>query len=148
MKHHFKKAILSREHFYWLVLIFVFTASVWFIFTQTRSFFAESDEVMNELSSGLKTRRITRFTLDYGNGKKRVFEGRASEEMRLVIVFGGIEKAAGTVFGFRGGRIVEVDGIKNGSGKNWVYYVNGAKQTEDPFLKSVLPGDEIVVKYE
>ena len=148
MNHPFKKEILSHKHFYWFLLAVVFAVSIWFFFIQTRSFLAESDELSRGLVDSVNAVKITRVTVDYGNGKKRVFEGNASEEMRLLIVFGGIEKTAGIVFGIENGRIAEVDGIINEGGRGWVYYLNGKRQEEDPALKSVMPGDEIIVKYE
>ena len=129
----------------------VFAAAVLFIFVQNRRMEAET----NSLSDGIikngiiKIRPLkTRITIDYGNGKKRAFEGAVIEGMNLQDVFWGVEASAGIVFSVKNQEIESVDGVKNRSLKKWNYYINEAKQDGNPLEKEIGAGDKIVVRYE
>jgi len=44
--------------------------------------------------------------------------------------------------------IKEINGIKNSSEKNWIYYVNGKKATIGVSNYQIKPGDVVSWKYE
>ena len=129
----------------------VFAAAVLFIFDQNRRMEMETNLLTDGIIRNgiIKMRPLkTRITIDYGNGKKRAFEGAVIEGMNLQDVFWGVEASAGVVFSVKNEEIISVDGVKSRLPRKWNYYINEAMQDGNPLDKEIGAGDKIVVKYE
>lgn len=137
--------------YHWLIIIAAFTAAVLFIFDQNRRTEAE----IKSLTEGIIKNGIvrirplkTRITIDYGNGKKRAFEGGVIDGMNLQDVFWGVEASAGIVFSVKNDKIESVDGVKGRMPKKWNYYINEVRQNGNPLDKEIGAGDKIMLRYE
>ena len=135
----------------WFITVAVFTAAVLFISDQNRRMEAETKELAEGMAKNgiIKIRPLkTRITIDYGNGKKRAFEGAVIDGMNMQDVFWGVEHSAGIVFSVKNEKIESVDGVKSRPPQKWNYYINEVKQNGNPLDKEILAGDKIMLKYE
>ncbi|OHA07209.1 MAG: hypothetical protein A2934_03405 [Candidatus Sungbacteria bacterium RIFCSPLOWO2_01_FULL_47_10] len=143
----------TPHFFYWLITAIVFVGAVILIFFRNEEFIRESNMLTTELMQNAVKKPLpkTRLTVDYGNGKKRAFEGSAAPGFNLQDVFRGIESSVGVEFRVEnGGNLFAVDGIPERAEKRWILSVNGKNPAEDPMFLSteIHPGDKIVVHYE
>ena len=145
MSDNFLKPVYS-----WIIIFVVSAGMVLFVFYQNRQIDFETKNMVREMTASkiVNVRPKTRVIIDYGNGKKRVFEGAVIKGMNLQDVFWGIEYSAGIVFGVRNREIESIDGVKSRPPKKWNYYINNIKQDDNPLDKEIGAGDKIFLVYE
>src|SRR3989338_923892 len=146
MSDNFLKPVYS-----WIIIFVVSAGMVLFVFYQNRQIDFETKNMVREMTASkiVSVRPKTRVIIDYGNGKKRVFEGAVIKGMNLQDVFWGIEYSAGIVFGVRNREIESIDCVKSRPPKKWNYYINNnIKQDDNPLDKEIGAGDKIFLVYE
>jgi len=114
----------------------------------------------NDVSQSLTPKIIGKaeLTIDFGNGKKRVFEGDIVERETLVGVLIQASKAGNFSYKLDGGdnlAIVSLWDISQGeknftakAGKSWHWYLNDKKLNKSLNEIILKNGDKILIRYE
>lgn len=138
-----------HEKIYWLIFLASFLAAALFIFFQNESFYRDYIKIFSPPSSETPQLKPVRLTIDFNNGEKRAFEGRAASGMTIVSALRVAQNVGRFAVAIdKGGRITDIAGVKNNAGKNWDIYVNKALISDLPGHIEIKPGDGIVFKYE
>ncbi len=111
--------------------------------------FKASSQIVEQIISARIGGEVT-VALDYGDGRIRKFAGPIDAKAKVLDLLQQVA-AVGTI----DLEVVDyftpqrINGHKNGDGdKQWNVYVNNVKQERSPFEIYVLPGDEVVFKFE
>lgn len=144
------KANLHKSEFlYWAIVIAVFLAAVAAIFYENEVFYQEFLGYFSFSSPTPALFHPARVTIDFGNGKKRAFEGRVESGMTIFSALRASQDAGGfEIITDNRGRVVAVNGVKNVREKQWGLYMNGVSITTLPGNIEIQPGDRIVFRYE
>ena len=137
------------DKIYWLIFLAVFLAAALVIFFQNESFYRDYVKIFSPPFSESSPSRPVRLTIDFSNGEKRAFKGRAASGMTIVSAL-RVSQDIGrfAVVIDKGGRITDIAGVKNSAYKKWGIYVNKAPVNDLPGHIEIVPGDKIVFKYE
>lgn len=104
-----------------------------------------------------KSTKTVTLTIDYDDGfQKRFVKMEWQEEMTILDVMQAAKKhkRAGFDFTFQGrgatALLLKIDDVDNqGGGKrNWIYYVNQRKADRSFAIQPLLPGDEVLWRFE
>ena len=137
------------EKIYWLVFLAAFLAAALFIFFQNESFYRDYIKIFSPPFSESAQTQPVRLIIDFSNGEKRAFEGRAAIGMTIVSALRASRDIGRFTVGIdKVGRITDIAGVKNIAGKNWDIYVNTELISDLPGHVEIEPGDKIVFKYE
>lgn len=140
----------SRRAICWgtTIAAFLFAAGIIFFsnerFSRDMSFY-----VAVSPSSVGRVEKAVRLTIDFGDGKRRAFEGvatrpiTAEEALRFSGNAGGFSSSITLA-----GEVVEIGGISPVVSKKWRWYLNGEPEERPMLDVLVRGGDRILVKYE
>lgn len=134
----------------WVALFSVFLAAVAAIFVWNASFYNEFlayFKATPAVSLGKNT--AARVTIDFGNGKKRAFEGDVMSPISAAEAL----RAASTAGRFSlnmalSGEISDINGVRELREKGWRWYLNGEPQLRPMPDVLIRGGDKILLKYE
>jgi hypothetical protein len=143
-----KKGALLTSFEMWIV--FVATA----ILTASLIFYAKK-EIEKEISLAndaanaifIPRAQYSWIEIDFGNGKKRLFQGRVEEEVFLSAALSNITRDNKLSFLIKNGSIQELDGKKNATDR-WRIYKNGEQMPPPLNLLLIASGDHYTIRYE
>lgn len=142
----------SPSRIYLGVAVVAFFLATAFIFSWNSSFNSDFRSYFSFPASpnGSRLNAHGRLVVDFGNGRKRAFEGEVRTGMTVLLALRAAEKAGNfkTVLDERG-RIVDIAGVKNNGEKRWRADVNGQPVTNGSLGSTAISaGDKIMVRYE
>src|SRR3989344_7383599 len=119
----------GRNRLYVGLVVVVFLSVSWFIFSSNERF--SRDMSLYSAVPSLPNEKIggpIRLTIDFGEGKRRAFEGSAPTPITAADVL----RYSGNTGGFSSsfmlaGEIIEIGGIPSADGKSWQWYLNGER---------------------
>lgn len=139
--------------FYIGLVVAAFLFAVVLIFSWNDSFYYDMQAYSIGLSS-IPTKPggasgLGRVVIDFGNGKKRSFEGEVKVGMTVLSALRAAEGAGNfrTLTNGRGG-IIDIAGVKNNSHRRWRVWLNGVSLAQLPGETAISAGDRILFKYE
>ncbi|MBI2055750.1 MAG: hypothetical protein HYT42_02570 [Candidatus Sungbacteria bacterium] len=135
-----------------VVIVLAFLIAAALIFSWNSSFNSDFQNYFSSpFSPGESSPDVRgRLVIDFGNGRKRAFEGEVRLGMTVLLALRAAEKAGNfkTVLDERG-RIVDIAGVKNNSEKRWRTDLNGLPVNNGSLNKTaVSAGDKIIFRYE
>lgn len=133
----------------WTIFLAAFFLALGFIFFENDLFYRDFAEYFSSFAPPAPEVSPTRVTIDFGNGKRRAFEGEVERGTTAVLALRASEAAGG----FHAvtddhGRIVSIAGVKNDDGRKWRAYRNNAFVGDIPGNVEIGPGDRITFRYE
>ena len=143
---------------YWTVFIFAFFGVISFLLWKeycleyAKNLFLKNQVKIEKEKNQVSQRKpLAHLLIDYGNGKKRVFEGEVVDglDLKTLLEFLTEDKKISSKFkkGEKGFILESLDGLKNNS-KNWKCFLNG-KVVEKDFEKILIKeGDKIELVYQ
>lgn len=88
-------------------------------------------------------------TIDFGNGKKRAFEGNIIENETPIDVLNQAAKAGNFSYKLdEKSNLAAIDNFGSGKNKSWRWYLNGEKINKSVNEISLKSGDKILIKHE
>lgn len=141
--------------FYTAIAVLVFLAVLTLIFSWNDAFYSDYQIYFSslDLSPSAASVRISNnvghVTIDFGNGRMRAFEGQVQSGMTILSAL-NVSSRAGK-FDAKAderGRIVNIDGVKNNSGKRWQTYLNETIVHSEPADTLIRGGDDIAFRFE
>ncbi|MBI2639789.1 MAG: hypothetical protein HYW90_02765 [Candidatus Sungbacteria bacterium] len=140
---------LQKSSFRWAILFAVFLGAVAFIFILNESFNNDFLSYSQTIPAVFKEKNsFVRVTVDFGDGKRRAFEGKilapitAFEALQASQAAGGFSLKVTLT-----GDIADIDGVRPGE-KQWKWYLNGFQEERLILDVPVSGGDKVLVKYE
>lgn len=146
----FKRLLHEHRSAYWVVVAAGFLGAVALIFVQNEAFYRDFLRYSRVLPSPPAGEFHTaRITIDFGNGRKRAFEGAPEEGMTILSALRSAEEAGQfTVRTDAAGNVTTIADVRNNGGKRWRAYRNGASVNDLPGHAEVRAGDRILLAYE
>ena len=134
----------------WVILLAVFFGTVAVIFVLNDDFYNDYRSYLDIVPLKPRERSaMVRVTIDFGNGKKRAFEGEATSAMSAAEALRASQEAG--KFSLKitlSGEITEIDRVRAASGKKWQWYLNSNLQEKPVLDVEVRGGDKVLIKYE
>ncbi len=88
-------------------------------------------------------------TIDFGNNKKRIFEGEIVANETIFDVLVQASKTGGFSYKLdEKNNLAAIEGFIKSGNKHWQWYINGKKAIEPLNTVYLKGGDKILVKYE
>lgn len=140
---------LQKSSFRWAILFAAFLGTVSFIFILNDSFNNDFFSYSQTIPTVFKEKNpFVRVTVDFGDGRRRAFEGKVLSPITAFEALQASQTAGGFSLNITlAGDIADIDGVRPGE-KRWRWYLNGFAE-ERPILDvPVFGGDKILVKYE
>lgn len=144
------QSFFEKKSVQWLLLLAVFFGTVAVIFVSNDNF---ANDFHSYLTLPPPTQKAVnsslRVTIDFGNGKKRAFEGSvdssitAGQALRLAAEAGGLPLTITLA-----GDITQIQNVRSQSEKQWRWYLNGQAEHRAILDVAVRGGDKILIKYE
>lgn len=141
--------IQSKWMFWFIAIIATVTAS-FFIFYLNNVFYKEHSAIMAELSQPLKFGPQSRVYIDFGNGKKRAFEGRVLRGISARIILIAVSEAGefDLIFTKDKKKLLVADGVRSGTDKKWNVYLNEENKLVEDLSILVHPGGKLTLIYK
>lgn len=147
-----KQNIVESRHA-WTVVIFVsITAFILIIraYNEFRADIGRTIDSARAVSSDGEKQGLAWIEIDFGNGKKRLFEGDVSQRSyTLDIALYAAGQAGLFDFTVEQGKIAALADIPNTRQKKWIIYRNGKPASEDALENLIIAeGDQYAFRYE
>ena len=144
------QALFEKKSVQWFLLIAVFFGTVVVLFVSNDRFANDFYSYMT--FPALKQKEISTrvlVTIDFGNGKKRAFEGSVASPLAAGQALRLASKAGGMALKITlAGDVTEIEKVRNQSDKRWHWYLNGRAESRSILDAAVRGGDKVLVKYE
>lgn len=136
---------------YWAFTVLAFSVATALILAEQAAFDRDFQTYFSTLPAPRRDSpsRPVRVTIDFGNGKKRAFEGGVETGMTIISALRASE-AAGRFearLDERGG-VVRIAELERSGLKQWRVYLNSAAIQDLPGHIEIRSGDRIVFRYE
>lgn len=139
----------TRSRIYWMITVGAFLGAVSWIFFENESFYREFTALAPPPSLTPSSFRPVRLTLDFGDGRKRAFEGPVEEGMTIAQILRLAESAGQFQARFNErGEVIDIAGVSRSRLKRWQTYRNGERLQNLPGHIEIRPGDRVVFRYE
>lgn len=147
MRHH--RNHFPHERIRWYLLGGAAAVAAAVMFFENDRFYKDFREYATLPSGDQSWEDTARFTLDFGDGRRRTFVGTVASGMTILSTlraaevtgrFSAVTDARGT--------LVEIAGIRSSHSRQWQAYRNNAPVADLLGHVEVQPGDRIMLRYE
>lgn len=139
----------SRNRLYWFLAIAAAVLAVAFIFLANESFYRDYQGYFTKDQEPPHAPATARLTIDFGDGRRRAFEGEVAVGMTALSALRTAQAAGSFSLAInQNGEVNEIGGLANSGGRKWRAYRNGALLTDVPGHAEVAAGDRIIFRYE
>lgn len=142
--------LLERPPIQWTILLVVFFGTAGAIFVLNDNFYNEF-RLYSDITpiKSIEHPRVVRVTIDFGNGKKRAFEGEVVTAMSAAEALREAQKIGSFSLKIMlNGDIAELGGFISGPTKRWRWYLNNSAESRPILDVTIGGGDKILLKYE
>ncbi|MFY9462275.1 MAG: hypothetical protein WAP51_03690 [Candidatus Sungiibacteriota bacterium] len=149
-EHNRLQTLFEKKSVQWLLLMAVFFGTVAVLFVSNDRF--SNDFYSYMTFPALKQKEISTrvlVTIDFGNGKKRAFEGSVASPLTAGQALRFAGEAGGMALKITlAGDVTEIEKVRNQGDKRWQWYLNGRVENRSILDATVHGGDKVLVKYE
>lgn len=144
------QTLFAKKSIQWLLLLAVFFGTVAMLFVSNDRF---SNDFYSYLTfPAAKQKNINtpvKVMIDFGNGKKRAFEGSIDSPITAGQALRGAAEAGGMPLKITlAGDVTEIGQLRNQADKRWKWYLNGNLQTRSILDVIVHGGNKVLLRYE
>ena len=144
------QALLEKKSVQWLLLMAVFFGTVAVLFISNDRFSNDFYSYLTFPASKEKEiSNLVKVTVDFGNGKKRAFEGSVASPLTAGQALRFASEAGGMALKITlAGDVTEIEKMRNQGEKRWHWYLNGRAESRSILDATVRGGDKVLLKYE
>lgn len=144
------QTLFAKKSIQWFLLMAVFFGTVAVLFVSNDRFSNDFYSYLTFPASKQKNiNTLVKVTIDFGNGKKRAFEGSIDSPITAGQALRGAAEAGGLPLKITlAGDITEIGQLRNQGDKRWRWYLNGNSQTQSILDAIVHGGNTVLLRYE